>query len=53
MFASEIKKRRIAGVKFSRWGWYLDDDTARQVCLHDREGVREDQRCAALFVAGS
>ena len=25
MFASEIRKRRIAGLKFSRWQWHLDE----------------------------
>jgi putative transposase len=25
LFANEIKKRRIVGVKSSRWQWYLDD----------------------------
>ena len=25
MFASEIKKRRIEGMKSSRWRWHLDE----------------------------
>lgn len=25
LFASEIRKRRIAGLKFSRWQWHLDE----------------------------
>jgi putative transposase len=25
MFASEIRKRRIQGMKFSRWCWHLDE----------------------------
>lgn len=26
MFASDVKKRRIQGLKSSRWRWHLDDD---------------------------
>ena len=25
MFAAEIPKRRIQGMRFSRWRWYLDE----------------------------
>lgn len=33
LFASEIRKRRVEGMRWSKWRWHLDDGTARQGVL--------------------
>jgi len=32
LFAAEIKKRRIAGLKSSRWRWHLDEIFVKIIC---------------------
>ena len=33
MFAAEIRKRRVSGMRSSKWRWHLDDGVARQGML--------------------